>query len=176
MMKEETINLFVCLFVCFGSVPAFVPRGQLPREDLRRSSPTTQATRHPRELETLNLHDFGTFTNCSDTRFDSNHGVTECRLESISCVVQNLSGHPCIWVFYLTKYTFFNHINLIASLKSLSNSLKMVLKIWGGAQNSKIPTRGLGPGWQPGSVCSIVANNDQLFICQNAIMGSKTTH
>ena len=81
-----------------------------------------------------------------------------------------LSGHPCIWVFYLTKYTFFNHINLIASLKSLSNSLKMVLKIWGGAQNSKIPTRGLGPGWQPGSVCSIVANNDQLFICQNAII------
>ena len=55
--------------------------------------------------------------------------VTECRLESISCVVQNLSGHPCIWVFYLTKYTFFNHINLIASLKSLSNSLKMVLKL-----------------------------------------------
>ena len=76
-----------------------------------------------------------------------------------------LSGHPCIWVFYLTKYTFFNHFNL------LSNSLKMVLKIWGGAQNSKIPTRGLGPGWQPGSVCSIVANNDQLFICQNAIIG-----
>ena len=108
------------------------------------------------KLETLNLHDFGTFTNCSDTRFDSNHGVTEWRLESISCVVQNLSGHPCIsvfygvteWrlesiscvvqnlsghpcisVFYLTKYTFFNHINLIASLKSPSNSLKMVLKI-----------------------------------------------
>ena len=25
-----------------------------------------------------------------------------------------LSGHPCIWVFYLTKYTFFNHINLNA--------------------------------------------------------------
>ena len=27
----------VCLFDCFGSVPAFVPRGQLPREDLRRA-------------------------------------------------------------------------------------------------------------------------------------------
>ena len=26
-----------CLFVCFGSVTAFVPRGQLPREDLRRA-------------------------------------------------------------------------------------------------------------------------------------------
>ena len=32
------------LFVCFGSISAFVPRGQLPTE----SSPTTQATRHPR--------------------------------------------------------------------------------------------------------------------------------
>ena len=29
--------LFVCLFVCFGVVTVFVPLGQLPREDLRRS-------------------------------------------------------------------------------------------------------------------------------------------
>ena len=30
--------MYVCgLFVCFGSVTAFVPRGQLPREDLRRA-------------------------------------------------------------------------------------------------------------------------------------------
>ena len=27
----------ICLFVCFGSVTAFVPWGQLPREDLRRA-------------------------------------------------------------------------------------------------------------------------------------------
>ena len=66
-----------------------------------------------------------------------------------------------------SSQTDYSHINLIASLKSLSNSLKMVLKLWGGVQN---PNPDLGPGWQPGSVCSIVANNDQLFICQNAII------
>ena len=32
------IYMCVCLFVCFG--PAFVPRGQLPREDLWRASLT----------------------------------------------------------------------------------------------------------------------------------------
>ena len=32
-----TFSEYLCLFVCFGSVPAFVPRGQLPREDLRRA-------------------------------------------------------------------------------------------------------------------------------------------
>ena len=34
-----------CLFVCFGSVNAFVPRGQLPRKDLRRA-PLPPATPH----------------------------------------------------------------------------------------------------------------------------------
>ena len=41
---------FVCLFVCLGSATAFFPRGQLPKEDLRRPPSTTQATRHPRAL------------------------------------------------------------------------------------------------------------------------------
>ena len=40
----------VDLFVCLGSATAFFPRGQLPKEDLRRSPSTTQATRHPRAL------------------------------------------------------------------------------------------------------------------------------
>ena len=48
LREHLKLCFLVMLFVCFGSVPAFVPRGQLPREDLRRSSPTTQATRHPR--------------------------------------------------------------------------------------------------------------------------------
>ena len=39
-----------CLFVCLGSATAFSPRGQLPKEDLRRPPSTTQATRHPRAL------------------------------------------------------------------------------------------------------------------------------
>ena len=39
-----------CLFVCLRSATAFFPRGQLPKEDLRRSPSTTQATRHPRAL------------------------------------------------------------------------------------------------------------------------------
>ena len=39
-----------CLFVCLGSTTAFFPRGLLPKEDLRRSPSTTQATRHPRAL------------------------------------------------------------------------------------------------------------------------------
>ena len=41
---------FFCLFVCLRSVTALFPRGQLPKEDLRRSPSTTQATRHPRAL------------------------------------------------------------------------------------------------------------------------------
>ena len=40
----------ICLFVCLRSVTALFPRGQLPKEDLRRSLSTTQATRHPRAL------------------------------------------------------------------------------------------------------------------------------
>ena len=49
-VKEPDItDLFVC-FVCLGSVTAFFPRGQLPKEDLRSSPSTTQATRHPRAL------------------------------------------------------------------------------------------------------------------------------
>ena len=36
-ISTSPVVLFVCLFVCFGSVTAFVPRGQLPREDLRRA-------------------------------------------------------------------------------------------------------------------------------------------
>ena len=40
----------VCLFVCFGSITAFVPQGQLPREDLPRSSlpPRPLVTSGPR--------------------------------------------------------------------------------------------------------------------------------
>ena len=38
------------LLVYLGSATAFFPRGQLPKEDLRRSPSTTQATRHPRAL------------------------------------------------------------------------------------------------------------------------------
>ena len=38
------------LFVCLRSATAFFLRGQLPKEDLRRSPSTTQATRHPRAL------------------------------------------------------------------------------------------------------------------------------
>ena len=44
------IITIICLFVCLGSATAFFPRGQLPKEDLRRPPSTTQATRHPRAL------------------------------------------------------------------------------------------------------------------------------
>ena len=37
--RQHTLNY---LFVCFGSVTAFVPRGQYPREDLRRSTLPTR--------------------------------------------------------------------------------------------------------------------------------------
>ena len=48
--REPDLCYFVCLFVCLGSATAFFPRGQLPKEDLRRPPSTTQATRHPRAL------------------------------------------------------------------------------------------------------------------------------
>ena len=41
---------FLFFFVCLRSVTALFPRGQLPKEDLRRSPSTTQATRHPQAL------------------------------------------------------------------------------------------------------------------------------
>ena len=44
------IYIYVFFFVCLGSATAFFPRGQLPKEDLRRPPSTTQATRHPRAL------------------------------------------------------------------------------------------------------------------------------
>ena len=44
----------------------------------------------------------------------------------------------------------------------------MVLKLWGAKfQNLN---QVLGPGSQPGSVCTVVVNNEQLFLCQNAII------
>ena len=46
----EMNMLCLFLFVCLGSATAFFPRGQLPKEDLRRPPSTTQATRHPRAL------------------------------------------------------------------------------------------------------------------------------
>ena len=50
LIARTKCELFVCLFVCLGSATAFFPRGQLPKEDLRRPPSTTQATRHPRAL------------------------------------------------------------------------------------------------------------------------------
>ena len=48
---QYTYVCFCLLFVvCLGSSNAFFPRGQLPKENLRRSPSTTQATRHPRAL------------------------------------------------------------------------------------------------------------------------------
>ena len=35
--RRSCRTFFPLVFVCFGSVPAFVPWGQLPREDLRRA-------------------------------------------------------------------------------------------------------------------------------------------
>ena len=46
---EKILSIFscCCCCCCLRSVTALFPRGQLPKEDLRRSPSTTQATRHP---------------------------------------------------------------------------------------------------------------------------------